>query len=144
VHLQVIGPRDRAVDLVRNLEHSKRFLIPRIVGENAESTDHPGQRLEPVSASDRVGFDLLAQYNPASAEERSMTRNATGKATRKAPEAEGSPRSAPRSALPVPLRGVGRRRPPYTGQGQSATPGTVNQGAKTPPSPLHSTPGGPQ
>jgi type IV pilus assembly protein PilN len=144
VHLQVFGPRDRAVDLVRNLEHSKRFLIPRIVGENAESTDRPGQRLEPVSASDRVGFDLLAQYNPASAEERNMTRNATGKAARKAGESEESPRSALRSARPVPLRSVGQGRPPYTGQGQPATPRTVNQGAKSPSSPAHSTPGGPQ
>src|SRR5580658_10507797 len=76
VHLRVIGPRDRAVDLVRNLEHSRRFLIPRIVGENAESSDRPGQRLEPVSASDRVEFDLLAQYNPATEEERNTVRNA--------------------------------------------------------------------
>ncbi len=50
LHLRVIGPRDRAVELVRNLEHSKRFLLPRIVGENAESPGGPNQRLEPVSA----------------------------------------------------------------------------------------------
>jgi len=65
VKLRVVGPRDRAVDLVRNLEHSKRFLLPRIVGENAENTDKPGARIEPVSAADRVDFDLLAEYNPA-------------------------------------------------------------------------------
>jgi len=39
LHLHVIGPRDRAVELVRNLEHSKRFLLPRIVGENADRTE---------------------------------------------------------------------------------------------------------
>jgi type IV pilus assembly protein PilN len=65
LHLRVIGPRDRAVDLVRNLEHSKRFLLPRIVGENAEATAGAGERLEPVSESNRVNFDLLAEYNPA-------------------------------------------------------------------------------
>ena len=27
LHLHVIGPRDRAVELVSNLEHSKRFLF---------------------------------------------------------------------------------------------------------------------
>jgi type IV pilus assembly protein PilN len=31
LHLRVIGPRDRAVELVRNLEHSRRFLLPRIM-----------------------------------------------------------------------------------------------------------------
>jgi type IV pilus assembly protein PilN len=66
LHLRVIGPRDHAIDLVKNLEHSKRFLLPRIVGENSESTGGAGERLEPVSASSRVNFDLLAEYNPAS------------------------------------------------------------------------------
>src|SRR5262249_50053110 len=33
VHLRVVGPRDRSVELVRNLEHSRRFLGPRIMGE---------------------------------------------------------------------------------------------------------------
>jgi type IV pilus assembly protein PilN len=70
VRLRVLGPRNRAVDLVHNLEHSKRFLLPRIVSENAEATGGPGQQLEPVSAQDRVNFDLLADYNPASPDER--------------------------------------------------------------------------
>lgn len=64
LRLRVIGPRDRAIQLVENLEHSKRFTLPRIVGENSETTGAPGQRLEPVSASNRVNFDLQAQYNP--------------------------------------------------------------------------------
>ena len=61
--LRVVGPRDRAVDLVQNLEHSRRFLLPRIVGESTESTGGPGQQLEPVSASNRVNFDVRADYN---------------------------------------------------------------------------------
>jgi len=65
LHLRVIGPRDRAVELVKNLEHSKHFLLPRIVGENAEVTGGPGEQLQPISASSRVNFDLLAEYNPA-------------------------------------------------------------------------------
>ena len=64
LHLRVVGPRDRSVDLVRNLEHSRRFLEPRIVGENSETNSGPNQRLEPVSASNRFNFDLLAEYNP--------------------------------------------------------------------------------
>jgi type IV pilus assembly protein PilN len=63
LHLRVVGPRDRAVDLVRNLERSRLFLLPRIVGESSESSGGPGEKLEPVSASNRVNFDLLADYN---------------------------------------------------------------------------------
>ncbi len=69
LHLRVVGPRDRSVELVRNLEHSRRFLQPRIIGESSESTNQPNQRLEPVSASNRFTFDLLAEYNPPTQEE---------------------------------------------------------------------------
>lgn len=69
LHLRVVGPRDHAVELVRNLEHSRRFLEPRIVGETSETSNLPNQRLEPVSASNRFTFDLLAEYNPPTAEE---------------------------------------------------------------------------
>lgn len=109
VKLRVIGPRDRAVDLVRNLEHSRRFLLPRIVGENAENTDKPGQRIEPVSAADRVDFDLLAEYNPATPEERKAARKASPKS------ADTKEQSTPpsRAARPMPIQpGV---RPPYLG-----------------------------
>src|SRR5208282_41593 len=49
VHLRVAGPRDKADDLVANLEQSRRFLQPRITGENAESSNNPSQRQEPIS-----------------------------------------------------------------------------------------------
>jgi type IV pilus assembly protein PilN len=70
VHVRVVGPRDRADDLVSNLERSRRFLQPRIVGENAESGNGPAQHQEPISASNRFDFDLLAEYNPPTPEER--------------------------------------------------------------------------
>ena len=63
IRLRVNGPHDRGVDLVRNLERSRRFLFPRVVRETAESNQN--QRLEPVStAASNVNFDLLADYNP--------------------------------------------------------------------------------
>jgi type IV pilus assembly protein PilN len=65
LHLRVIGPRDRSLDLVRNLERSRHFLIPRIVGESFETSGGPNEKLEPVSSSNRVNFDLLAEYNAA-------------------------------------------------------------------------------
>jgi type IV pilus assembly protein PilN len=70
LHLRVAGPRDLAVDLVRNLEHSRRFLAPRIVGENAEAAGSgPNRAEEPVSASNRFNFDILAEYNPPTPDE---------------------------------------------------------------------------
>jgi type IV pilus assembly protein PilN len=65
LHLRVVGPRDRAIELMRNLERSRHFLRPRMVGENAEASGGPGERMEPISASSRVNMDLLADYNPA-------------------------------------------------------------------------------
>lgn len=89
VHLRVVGPRDLGVDLVRNLEHSRRFVHPRIVGENSEASGNGSvQHLEPVSASNRFDFDLLAEYNPPTPEEREAGKNQEKKsAARNAEEA---------------------------------------------------------
>jgi type IV pilus assembly protein PilN len=103
LHLRVVGPRDRSVDLVRNLEHSKRFVLPRIVGETAETTDRPGQRLQPVSASDRVDFDILADYTPATPEDRKAGGKAASKLAGEGERPASSRRSA--GALPSPRRG---------------------------------------
>lgn len=76
LRLRVLGPRDRAIQMVENLEHSRRFVRPRIVDESAEATGGPNQRVEPVSASSAVTFDVLADYTPATADERHMARPA--------------------------------------------------------------------
>ena len=65
VHMRVVGPRDKAVELVQNLERSRRFLAPRITGEMSEAAGNGNQALEPVSPTNRVNFDLMADYNPA-------------------------------------------------------------------------------
>jgi type IV pilus assembly protein PilN len=137
LHLRVIGPRDLAVELVRNLEHSKRFFLPRIVGENAESTEGPGKHLEPVSASDRVDFDLLAEYNPASPGEHKA-------AKKPAPTSEDSDSQTAPHTVPALMTPAHRpERPPYTGSDQHAAPGTITNRPKPNPS-LHPAPGGPQ
>lgn len=133
--LRVIGPRDRAVDLVRNLEHSRRFLLPRIIGENSEATERPGQVLAPVSAADLVDFDLLADYNPASPEERTAARKAAAK-----PDAPAdTPKPASHRILPLRQPGAGLGRPPYTGPAQPVNPRLLQRnnswpGGKTSPS----------
>ncbi len=111
LHLRVLGPRDRSIELVSNLERSRHFLQPRIVGESSESSGAPGERLEPVSASNRVNFDLLAEYNPASAGERKPVHS-------KASAGDGMSAPAPRGFGLAP----GAHRMPYTGTARPTAP----------------------
>jgi type IV pilus assembly protein PilN len=67
IRLRVSGAHERAVDLVRNLEKSHRFLFPRVARETAE-TNQNGRAAEPVNTAANVNFDLLAEYNPLPAE----------------------------------------------------------------------------
>jgi type IV pilus assembly protein PilN len=116
VHVRVVGPRDHADDLVANLERSRRFLQPRIVGENAESSNNPQQRQEPISLSNRFDFDLLAEYNPPTLAEqriaarRVQTRNANQSSSSIPLGIENPKRRRPNPAIPQ-----GNSRPPYTG-----------------------------
>jgi type IV pilus assembly protein PilN len=69
LRLRVSGQRERAVELVRKMEHSPRFGAPRISGENAEVA--PGQgAVQQVRDADKVTFEILAEYNPATLEQR--------------------------------------------------------------------------
>ena len=116
LHLRVVGPRDLAVNLVRNLEHSRRFLQPRIVGESSESTNSPNQRLEPVSATNRFTFDLLADYNPPAADETIPAHNA-----KKSPATE-TPETPPEKPSRSPAYTQRPVRPPYTGPSSRPSP----------------------
>lgn len=83
IRLRVAGERDRAVQLVRNLERSRRFLQPRLGSESAqakETVGANGQRINPAApgASSPTGvplpppgveFEILAVYNPLPAGE---------------------------------------------------------------------------
>jgi type IV pilus assembly protein PilN len=73
IRLRVTGERDRAIQLVRNLEVSQRFLGPRLAGESALSADKAkaigaaSANLENVSADPGGGgveFEIFAGYNP--------------------------------------------------------------------------------
>jgi type IV pilus assembly protein PilN len=121
LHLRVSGPRNLGVDLVRNLEHSKRFLHPRIVGENAETAGAgSNQRLEPVSETNRFSFDILAEYNPPAPDERKAEKSVETKPAE-------TPNTEPPAGGSVPL---GVRRPP-----QTIVPARPNPG--TPPGAMH-------
>jgi type IV pilus assembly protein PilN len=65
IRLRVSGDRSRAVQLVRNLETSQRFVSPRLASEQAQTQQ--GDRAAnavPVTAPGAVEFDILSGYNP--------------------------------------------------------------------------------
>ena len=64
IRLRVSGPHERAVDLIRNLEHSRRFLSPRLADETAETNQQNGPAIQQASTASNVNFDLLAEFNP--------------------------------------------------------------------------------
>jgi type IV pilus assembly protein PilN len=94
IRLRVSGAHDRGVDLIRNLEHSHRFLAPRLARETAESNQN-GRPVEQVSATSNVNFDLLAEYNPLpdTAEKPAAAGHKDG-----GPAGTKRPKSAPRAA----------------------------------------------
>ncbi len=87
IRMRVSGPRERSVQLVRNLEASRRFIAPRLVGETQQAQekgaggvqmaaaylDRPqsanGAQLVNSNAATPTGppatdFDIVAGYNP--------------------------------------------------------------------------------
>ena len=82
LRLQVTGARDKAVELVKNLETSKHFLHPRIAGESATQVSNGRQgNVQAVSAGSDVNFDILAEYNPQSMGETKSVGGAKGKSS---------------------------------------------------------------
>lgn len=67
IRLRVSGDRDRAVQLVRNLERSKRFLAPRLTGEATQAKDLSARAngmAQMGGPPPGVEFEILANYNP--------------------------------------------------------------------------------
>jgi type IV pilus assembly protein PilN len=65
IRLRVSGARERAVELVRNLERSQRFLQPRLANESAQSQE--GSRTAPAAqplVPGGVEFEIISGYNP--------------------------------------------------------------------------------
>jgi len=85
IRLRVTGQRDRALDLVRNLEKSKHFAAPRLASESL-ATAQSNASVQSVSTGDLVNFDILADYRPLPvepAEEKAETKAAEAKAAKK-------------------------------------------------------------
>jgi len=71
LRLRTSGLRQRSVELVRNMERSPRFANPRVSGENAENSGSQGG-FQQVGDPNKVSFEILAEYNPATLEERKV------------------------------------------------------------------------
>ena len=154
LHLRVSGQRERTVSTLRNMEASKRFSAPRISGENAENTAG-GNSLQ-IQDSGRVTFDMLAEYNPATLEER----KAAIAASKRMPRAAAMPKNslpltqqprvpAPQAQRPAyippnPQQGPQQSPSAMRSRGRPAMPMTI-PGQSGPPIPNpNSNPGGPQ
>jgi type IV pilus assembly protein PilN len=84
IHLRVSGARDRAIQLVQNLEKSKHFASPRLAGETLAQSSGQNNAFQPASNTSEVNFDILADYRPVTAEERaSENQSADKKHTKK-------------------------------------------------------------
>jgi type IV pilus assembly protein PilN len=69
IRLRVGGDRDRAIQLVRNLERSKRFLSPQLTTESPAAKDTSLQGRAPSNVPAGVEFEIIARYNPLPADE---------------------------------------------------------------------------
>jgi type IV pilus assembly protein PilN len=56
--------RDKAIELVRNLERSQRFLSPRLSNEAAQKQEPGSLTLQAQMGIAGVEFDILSGYNP--------------------------------------------------------------------------------
>jgi type IV pilus assembly protein PilN len=62
IRLRVMGDRDKAVELIRNLEHSRRFAEPRLASESLQTSGN--QPAYQLAAMGNVEFDIMSGYNP--------------------------------------------------------------------------------
>lgn len=119
VEIRVIGPHDQSVDLVRNLERSRRFIAPRIESEAAENSTNPNQRQQPpVSASNRFEFELFADYNPPTPEERAALNTKTKENASAGPASPAHASAPPLGYSAHSAHPMQQGRQPFTGPAQ--------------------------
>jgi type IV pilus assembly protein PilN len=120
IRLRVTGQRDRALELIRNLERSRHFAQPRLASESLATGPGPQGAMQNISTNGDVNFDILADYRP-------LPLPADAKSE------EEKPAAAEKSATPAKhgsKRGLGLARPrvpvgvarPTTGPGRKPQP----------------------
>ena len=107
IRMRVGGDRDRAIQLVRNLERSQRFLQPQLTGE-APQAKEAAQQQNPNGPPPGVEFEILARYNPLPADQplptdadaKSAATKPAPKTTPAAPKTPPAKRPAPKTVIP--------------------------------------------
>jgi type IV pilus assembly protein PilN len=64
IRLRVTGERERALELVRNLEKSRHFVSPRLASETLATAQGSQSNVQSVSTNGLVNFDILADFRP--------------------------------------------------------------------------------
>ncbi|MGC2637279.1 MAG: fimbrial assembly protein [Acidobacteriaceae bacterium] len=108
IRLRVTGARDRALELVRNLETSKHFARPRLASESLANNAGTQGNLQNANTGNLVNFELLADYRPLP-----LPVNARSEEVKPAePEKPATPRRPRVEKAPIPPgMHVNRRRP---------------------------------
>ncbi len=105
IQLRVSGDRDRAIQLVRNLERSTRFLAPKLVGESAQTKEQAATAAAQGAPAGGVDFDIIANYNPLPdfagtlAKAKKIEKSATTVPTAGAPAAGAGPKRTVRPGV---------------------------------------------
>jgi len=130
IRLRVNGQRDRAVDLVRNLEHSRRFLQPRLASEALETSTGGNQNnFQPANGPANVNFDVLAEYNPLP--EREAAKSATaGSQPKDASAGANSPTGQPQTKAHAPESAARHKHAPPLAPLAPARPQSTPKGAQ--------------
>ena len=151
IRLRVAGERANTVQLVRNLERSRRFLQPRLIGETSQVKESNAAAARPATAVPQapaaipgVEFEILANYNPLPPGEAypvSHTRPAAPRSAAATP-AQAFPGATPARNLQRGYPADGVRLQPYTGPTPTAPASTPPSSPYGPPPALRNQPQG--
>ncbi|MBV8629635.1 MAG: fimbrial assembly protein [Silvibacterium sp.] len=128
IRLRVSGARDRAIELVRNLEKSRHFAYPRLAGEALATSTGPNQGVQQIDAKLQVNFDILADYRPLSEAEEKSEKAAEAKTDKGSGEDEVA--KEPGEATPVKKKAQDRTPAPANVPSPKAVPPTGRRGAQ--------------
>jgi type IV pilus assembly protein PilN len=89
IRLRVSGDRDRAIQLVRNLERSARFIAPRLSSETTQTKEQAAAAAANGAAPGGVEFEILANYNPLTPAASMTAASSKSASSNKTPAAKG-------------------------------------------------------
>ena len=138
VKLRVVGDRDKTIQLVRNLEHSSRFVRARLSGETAVAADKakaiglttgsPALQTVGDQPTGAVEFEIFSGYNPlpSAVAAEAKQEGKPGKVGKPDPDDEGTAPAAekkpvvrqprrPRAPLAIPVAPLASGRPAAQG-----------------------------